>query len=89
MKFAASPPAAHGTLCKYSRLPDHCIKLLGHVSLEERILLGPPSVALHMSMVGTASMGDPLVFFGAGTVGLLCDTVAGVLELKSNFGGYL
>ena len=77
MKFAASPPAAHGTLCKYFKLPeDYCFKLPDHVSLEEGVLLEPTSVAVHMAKLVNVKIGDSVVVFGAGTVGLLCGAVA-------------
>ena len=88
MKFAASPPAAHGTPRKYSRLPDYCFKLPGHVNLEKAILLEPKSVAVPMSKVMNVSMEDPVVVLGAGTMGLLCGAVTRYLALKSDSGGY-
>ena len=54
----------------------------------EDILLEPTSVAVPMSKVMNVSIGDPVVVFGAGTVGLLCGAVARYLVLKSDFGGY-
>jgi len=77
MVFAASPPSAHGTLCKYFKLPDdYCFKLPEHVSLEEGVLVEPASVAVHMARLVDVKMGDSVVVFGAGTVGLLCGAVA-------------
>jgi len=77
MKFAASPPEAHGALCKYFKLPeDFCFKLPEHISLEEGPLLEPTSVAVHMARLVDVKMGDSVVVFGAGTVGLLCGAVA-------------
>lgn len=77
MTFAASPPYAHGTLCKYFKLPeDYCFKLPEHVSLEEGVLLEPTSVAVHMAKLVNVRMGENVVVFGAGTVGLLCGAVA-------------
>ena len=77
MTFAASPPDSHGTLCKYFKLPeDYCFKLPAHVSLEEGVLLEPTSVAVHMARLVNVKMGDKVVVFGAGTVGLLCGAVA-------------
>ena len=77
MRFAASPPAAHGTLCKYFKLPeDYCFKLPEHVTLEEGVLLEPTSVAVHMAKLVNLRIGDSVVVFGAGTIGLLCGAVA-------------
>ena len=77
MTFAASPPNAHGTLCKYFVLPeDYCFKLPDHVSLEEGVLVEPASVAVHMARLVSIKHGDNVVVFGAGTVGLLCGAVA-------------
>ncbi len=76
LKFAASQPAAHRTLCKYFKLPEYCFKLYGHVSLEEGILLEPTTVAVHMSKPVNVSMAVSVVIFGAGTVGLVCGAAA-------------
>ena len=78
MRFAASPnPKTHGTLCKYFKVPDDCcFKLPEHVSLDEGVLLEPASVAVHMVRLADVKMGDRVVVFGAGTVGLLCGAVA-------------
>lgn len=77
MKFAASPPEAHGTLCKYFKLPeDYCFKLPPGVGLEEAVLVEPAAVAVHMARLVSVSVGSTVVVFGAGTVGLLCAAVA-------------
>ncbi|MCJ1277835.1 hypothetical protein MMC21_005649 [Puttea exsequens] len=77
MTFAASSPEAVGTLCKYFKLPeDFCYKLPDHVSLKEGVLLEPASVAVHMARLVDVKVGDSVVVFGAGTVGLLCGAVA-------------
>ena len=77
MKFAASPPENHGTLCKYFRQPeDNCYKLPSNVGLEEGVLVEPASVAVHMTKLADVSVGQSVVVFGAGTVGLLCAAVA-------------
>ncbi|KAL6717274.1 hypothetical protein ACLMJK_005189 [Lecanora helva] len=83
MKFAAAPPDNHGTLCKYFRLPeDYCFKLPPHVSLEEGVLLEPASVAVHMARLVDVKIGQTVVVFGAGTVGLLCGAVADAFGAK-------
>lgn len=77
MTFAASPPAAHGTLCKYFKLPeDYCFKLPRGVSLEEGVLVEPAGVAVHMARLVDVRVGQTVVVFGSGTVGLLCGAVA-------------
>ena len=77
MTFAASPPDTHGTLCKYFKLPeDYCFKLPESVSLEEGVLVEPASVAVHMARLVDVRVGQSVVVFGSGTVGLLCGAVA-------------
>lgn len=77
MTFAACPPDAHGTLCKYFKLPeDYCFKLPESVSLEEGVLVEPASVAVHMARLVDVRVGQSVVVFGSGTVGLLCGAVA-------------
>lgn len=77
MTFAASPPDAHGTLCKYFKLPeDYCFKLPESVGLEEGVLVEPASVAVHMARLVDVRVGQSVVVFGSGTVGLLCGAVA-------------
>ena len=77
MTFASSPPDAHGTLCKYFKTPeDYCYKLPESVSLEEGVLVEPASVAVHMARLVDVRVGQTVVVFGSGTVGLLCGAVA-------------
>ncbi|KAM0794764.1 L-iditol 2-dehydrogenase [Usnea florida] len=77
MTFAASPPANHGTLCKFFKLPeDYCWKLPDHVSLAEGVLVEPAAVAVHMARLVDVRPGQSVVVFGSGTVGLLCGAVA-------------
>ncbi|ODV86656.1 hypothetical protein CANARDRAFT_27081 [[Candida] arabinofermentans NRRL YB-2248] len=72
MAFAATPPY-DGTLCRYYLLPeDFCVKLPDHVSLEEGALIEPLSVGTHATRLAHVTIGDSLVVFGAGPVGLLC-----------------
>jgi D-xylulose reductase len=76
MAFAASPPI-DGTLAKYYVLPeDFCYKLPEHVSLEEGALVEPASVAVHITKQAHVKVGDAVIVFGAGPVGLLCAAVA-------------
>ncbi len=77
IRFAASPPDAHGTLVKYFKLPeDFCYKLPEHVTLEEGVLAEPTAVAVHMARLANLAVGDRVVVTGSGTVGLLCAAVA-------------
>lgn len=78
MIFAASPPEAHGVLCKYFKLPgDFIYKLPDSISLEEGVLVEPTAVAVHMNRLVNVGVGDDsVVVFGAGSVGLLCAVVA-------------
>ncbi len=76
MAFAATPPY-DGTLAKYYVLPeDFCYKLPDHMSLEEGALMEPLAVAVHITKQASVKMGDSVVVFGAGPVGLLCCAVA-------------
>uniref|UniRef100_A0A0A8K9K5 Xylitol dehydrogenase n=1 Tax=[Candida] sonorensis TaxID=51926 RepID=A0A0A8K9K5_9ASCO len=75
MAFAATPPY-DGTLAKYYLLPeDFCYKLPDHVSLEEGALVEPLSVGTHATRLAQVTIGDKLVVFGAGPVGLLIAAV--------------
>ena len=77
MTFAASPPEAHGVLCKFFKLPeDFCYKLPPGMSLDEGVLVEPSAVAVHMARLVRVGVGETVVVFGAGTVGLLCAAVA-------------
>ena len=84
MTFAASPPDAHGTLCKYFKLPgDFVYKLPDGIGLEEGVLAEPTAVAVHMNRLINVGVGDEsVVVFGAGTVGLLCAAVARAFGAK-------
>jgi D-xylulose reductase len=76
MVFAATPPF-HGTLAAFYRLPeDFCYKLEDHISLEEGAVVEPLSIAVHTVKQAGLKMGDTVVVFGAGPVGLLCCMVA-------------
>lgn len=89
MRFAASPPGNHGTLCKFFKMPvDCCYKIPNSSSdsrtgspgpafgLDEAVLLEPLSVATHSVRQASVRPGDCVVVFGAGTIGLLCAAVA-------------
>lgn len=76
MAFAATPPY-DGTLCRYYLLPeDFCVKLPEHVSLEEGALVEPLSVGVHANRLINVTMGDSMIVFGAGPIGLLAAGVA-------------
>ncbi|TVY92719.1 putative D-xylulose reductase A [Lachnellula willkommii] len=77
MTFAADPPYSHGTLRKYYKIPeDFCYKLPDSVALDEGVLVEPLSVAVHASRQADIKVGQVVVVFGAGTVGVLCAAVA-------------
>ncbi|RMD39779.1 hypothetical protein DV735_g5342, partial [Chaetothyriales sp. CBS 134920] len=79
MTFAATPPH-DGTLAKYYVLPeDFCYKLPDNISLEEGAVLEPLAVAVHMVRQSKLKLGDSIVVFGAGPVGVLCCAVARAL----------
>lgn len=77
MRFAATPPY-DGTLCDIYRLPeDFCHKLPDSVSLQEGAMAEPLSVAVHvMTKQASVQLGDHVIIFGAGPIGLLCCAVA-------------
>jgi len=77
MQFAATPPY-DGTLCDVYRLPeDFCHKIPASVSLEEGALAEPLSVAVHVTLKqAKVQLGDQVVVFGAGPIGLLRCAVA-------------
>ena len=76
MKFGSTPPF-DGTLGKYYALSaDLCYKLPDNVSLEEGALTEPTAVAVHAVRQGGFIVGNRVIVFGAGPVGLLCAGVA-------------
>jgi D-xylulose reductase len=77
MRFAATPPH-DGTLTDIYCLPeDFCHKLPVSISLEEGAMIEPLSVAVHiMSKQASVKIGDNVIVFGAGPIGLLCCAVA-------------
>lgn len=83
MCFAATPnstdgePNPPGTLCKYYKCPeDFLVKLPDHISLELGALVEPLSVGVHASKLSKITLGDNVVVFGAGPVGLLAAAAA-------------
>jgi D-xylulose reductase len=77
MQFAACPPASHGALVKFYKIPeDFCYKLPAGMGLNEGVLVEPLAVAVHVARLADVKVGQNVVVFGAGTVGLLCAAVA-------------
>lgn len=77
MKFAASPPDSHGALSKFFRMPeDFCYKLPDFIGLDEGVLAEPLAVAVHVCRLADVKLGQSVVIFGAGTIGLLCAAVS-------------
>ncbi|KAK6586843.1 hypothetical protein PZA11_000133 [Diplocarpon coronariae] len=83
MRFAADPPSSHGTLTKFFRMAeDFCYKLPEFIGLDEAVLVEPLAVAVHASRLAGIEIGQDVVIFGAGTVGLLCAGVARALGAR-------
>jgi len=77
MTFAASPPYSHGMLTKYKSMPeDFCYKLPDFLGLDEAVIVEPLAVAVHVCRLADIRIGQNVVVFGAGTVGLLCASVS-------------
>lgn len=77
MTFAANPPNSHGALRKYFKIPsDFCYKLPASMELDEGVLVEPLAVAVHVARLADIKIGQSVIAFGAGTVGLLCAAVA-------------
>ncbi|RDW59917.1 hypothetical protein BP6252_13004 [Coleophoma cylindrospora] len=79
MTFAAAPPACHGMLTKYFRMPeDFAYKIPSSISLDLAVLIEPLSVAVHSSRQAGIKPGESVVIMGSGTIGLLCGVIAKV-----------
>ena len=77
MTFAASPPNSHGTLVKFFKIAeDFCYKLPESMGLDEGVLVEPLAVAVHIARQADIKVGQSVIVFGAGTVGLLSAAVA-------------
>ncbi|KJK62609.1 Alcohol dehydrogenase GroES-like domain protein [Aspergillus parasiticus SU-1] len=77
MKFAADPPLTHDTLTKYFKVPaDFCYKIPDNMSLSDAVLMEPLAVAIHAVRLADVKLGNRVIVFGAGTVGLFCAAVA-------------
>ena len=71
VEFFATPPY-HGVLTNYVTHPeDMCFKLPDNVSDLEGALVEPLAVGLHASGTGEVGLGDTVVIFGAGCIGLV------------------
>jgi len=70
VEFFATPPY-HGVLTNYVAHPeDMCFKLPENVSTVEGALVEPLSVGLHATGQGGVKLGDTVVIFGVGCIGL-------------------
>ncbi len=71
VEFFATPPY-HGVFTNYVTHPeDMCFKLPANVSNMEGALVEPLAVGLHASGMGEVKLGDTVVIFGAGCIGLV------------------
>lgn len=71
VEFFATPPY-HGVFTNYVTHPeDMCFKLPENVSNMEGALVEPLAVGLHASGMGEVKLGDTVVIFGAGCIGLV------------------
>jgi L-iditol 2-dehydrogenase len=69
--FFATPPY-HGVFTNYVTHPeDMCFKLPENVSNVEGALVEPLAVGLHASELGGVKLGDTVVVYGAGCIGLV------------------
>lgn len=71
VEFFATPPY-HGVFCNYVSHPeDMCFKLPENVSNVEGALVEPLSVGLHAANQGGVKLGDTVVIYGSGCIGLV------------------
>lgn len=71
VEFFATPPY-HGVLQNYVKHPeDMCFKLPDNVSNMEGALVEPLAVGLHAASIGEVKLGDTVVIFGTGCIGLV------------------
>lgn len=77
MRFAATPPY-DGTLCDvYCLAEDFCHRLPDSLSMDQGAMAEPLSVAVHVMLKqANTKLGDHVVVFGSGPIGLLCCGVA-------------
>ena len=71
VEFFATPPY-HGVFCNYVSHPeDMCFKLPENVSNVEGALVEPLSVGLHAANQGGVKLGDTVIIYGSGCIGLV------------------
>lgn len=71
VEFFATPPY-HGVFCNYVAHPeDMCFKLPENVSNVEGALVEPLAVGLHAANQGGVKLGDTVVIYGSGCIGLV------------------
>ena len=71
VEFFATPPY-HGVLTNYVAHPeDMCFKLPENVSNVEGALVEPLAVGLHATDLGGVKLGDTVVIYGSGCIGLV------------------
>lgn len=71
VEFFATPPY-HGVFSNYVKHPENlCFKLPENVSNMEGALVEPLAVGLHAAAQGDVKLGDTVVIFGAGCIGLV------------------
>ncbi len=71
VEFFATPPY-HGVFTNYVAHPeDMCFKLPENVSNTEGALVEPLAVGLHAAAIGNVKLGDTVVIFGSGCIGLV------------------
>ena len=69
--------AIPGMLQKYFKMREEKVhKLPVGMSLEEGAIVEPTAVAVHMNRLAHVGLGQKIVIFGAGGIGLLCAAVA-------------
>lgn len=56
----------------FAHYADCCFKLPDHVSMEEGAMLEPLSCAIYAARRAEVRLGDKVVIFGAGPIGLMC-----------------
>lgn len=71
VEFFATPPY-HGVFTNYVAHPeDMCFKLPENVSYVEGALVEPLAVGLHATDIGGVKLGDTVVIYGSGCIGLV------------------
>ncbi|XP_039254985.2 sorbitol dehydrogenase-like [Styela clava] len=76
MRFCATPPV-DGNLCNYYvHDADFCYKIPDNITTEEAAMLEPLSVAVYACERANIGLGQSIVIFGAGPIGILCGLVA-------------